>query len=55
MKKLQDTKGDVTYGDLYDYIKKEVMRKSIVAKGKKQTPSVIFSDNMTNNWKNLKF
>lgn len=55
MKKLQDTKGNVTYGELYDYIKKEVMRKSIVAKGKKQTPSVSFSGKLANSWKNIKF
>lgn len=55
MKKLQETKGDVTYGELYDYIKKEVMRKSIVAKGKKQTPSVTCSDKIMRNWKNIKF
>lgn len=55
MKKLQDTKGDVTYGELYDYIKKEVMRKSIVAKGKKQTPSVTCSNKIIKNWKNIKF
>lgn len=55
MKKLQDTKGNVTYGELYDYVKKEVMRKSIVAKGKKQTPSVSFSGKMAASWKGLKF
>lgn len=55
MKKLQDTKGDVSYGELYDYVKKEVMRKSIVAKGKKQTPSVTCSNALMNNWKNIKF
>lgn len=55
MKKLQDTKGNVTYGELYDYIKKEVMRKSIVSKGKKQTPSVSFSGKLSNSWKNIKF
>lgn len=55
MKKLQETKGNVTYGELYDYIKKEVMRKSIVAKGKKQTPSVTCSNKIIKNWKDLKF
>lgn len=54
MKKLQETKGNVTYGELYDYVKKEVLRKSIVAKGKKQTPSVTYSSKITN-WKNIKF
>lgn len=55
MKKLQETKGNVTYGELYDYVKKEVMRKSVVAKGKKQTPSASYSSRMSNNWKNIKF
>lgn len=55
MKKLQDTKGNVTYGELYDYVKKEVMRKSVVAKGKKQTPSITFSGNLASSWKNIKF
>ena len=55
MKKLQDTKGEVSYGELYDYVKKNVMRKSIVAKGKKQTPCVTVSPKMLNSWKNIKF
>lgn len=55
MKKLQETKGNVTYGELYDYARKEVMRKSIVAKGKKQTPSAIFSSQISNTWKQMKF
>lgn len=55
MKKLQDTKGEVSYGELYDYVKKNVMRKSIVAKGKKQTPCVTVSPKMQNIWKNIKF
>lgn len=54
MKKLQETEGDVTIGELYNYVKKEVMRKSTVVKGKKQTPSVSFSSNLGDNWKNLK-
>ena len=54
MKKLQDTKGNVTYGELYDYIKKEVMRRSVVSKGKRQTPSVIPSSKIEKNWKNIK-
>ena len=55
MKKLQQTKGNVTYGELYDYVKKEVMRKSVVSKGKKQTPSVSFSNQISDSWKQLKF
>ena len=55
IKKLQETKGNVSYGELYNYIKKEVMRKSIVAKGKKQTPSVAYSPSLSKQWETLKF
>lgn len=39
LKKLQDTKGDVTYQELGDYVKQEVYRRSSV-KGKAQTPTI---------------
>ena len=39
LKKLKETKGNVKYGELGDYIKKEVARKSIVVNGKSQTPT----------------
>lgn len=55
MRKLQETEGNVTFGELYDYVKKEVMRKSTVVKGKRQTPSVSFSSNLGSKWINLKF
>ena len=55
MKKLQDTKGEVTYGELYEYVKREVMRKSIVVNGKKQTPSATCSGKILKSWKNMKF
>lgn len=55
MKKLQETEGNVTFGELYNYVKREVMRKSTVMKGKKQTPSVSYSSSLGENWKNLKF
>jgi len=54
MKKIQETKGNVTLGELYDFVKKEVMRKSTVVMGKKQTPSISVSKSMTD-WKNIKF
>ena len=55
MKKLQETEGNVTFGDLYKYVKTEVMQKSVVMMGKKQTPSVSYSSKLGENWKNLKF
>ena len=39
LKKLQETKGDVTYGELADYITSEVRKQSIVINGKMQTPT----------------
>lgn len=54
-KKLQDTRGNVTLGDLYDYVKREVSRKSTVVFGKPQTPHVSFSGSMGNKWRNLTF
>lgn len=55
MKKLQETKGNVTYGELFSYVNKEVLRKSTVAMDKTQTPSVTYSDNLAGTWKNIKF
>ena len=54
LKKLKDTKGDVDYGTLSDYIRKEVSRKSIVVNSKSQTPDVKASPQMGDSWKNLK-
>lgn len=40
LKKLQETKGDINLGDLFDYIEKEVVRTSLTVIRKSQTPSV---------------
>ena len=40
LKKLKETKGDVTYGELGSYLTEQVSRKSIVANSKSQTPTV---------------
>lgn len=44
LKKLQETKGDVTMGELADYITSNVKKRSIVVNGKIQTPVVRYSD-----------
>lgn len=54
LKKLQETKGDVTYLELAEYIQQQVSRKSIVANGKNQTPTVVPSVSMGGEWKNMK-
>lgn len=53
LKKLQETKGDVTLGELSDYITSEVKKRSIVVNGKLQTPIVTHSTNATD-WRNWK-
>lgn len=55
LKKLKDTKGSVTMGELSDYIQDQVGRYSIVENGKSQTPSIMASDNLRNSWKGLMF
>lgn len=55
LKKLQETKGEVTYNELGEYIKQKVSRKSIVENGKSQTPVITPSANWGNGWQNMKF
>ena len=52
LKKLQETKGNVTLEQLGDYIKDEVSKKSIVINGKPQTPTVIPAKSISTNWIN---
>ena len=54
LKKLKETKGDVDYGTLESYIRKEVMRKAAVVNNKSQTPTVSYSPQMSDSWSNLK-
>ena len=53
LKKLHDTCGNVTLGELQSYIKSEVGKKAIVIKGKEQTPTVVTSGTMLNTWQSL--
>jgi hypothetical protein len=53
LKKLQETQGAATYGELSDYVVKQVKRHSVVINNKRQTPTVIPSASLTN-WQGLK-
>lgn len=55
LKKLQETKGDVTYGELYDYIRREVSRTSVVNEQKIQTPTISTSSLKADLWKSSHF
>lgn len=54
LKKLNETKGDVTLGELGSYIREKVAQESVVSNGKSQTPTVVPSVSIVDNWKNLK-
>ena len=54
LKKLQETKGDVTLGELSDYLVKEVGRESFVKNGKMQTPTANVSGSLQNTWRSIK-
>jgi len=53
LKKLQESKGDVTLGELGDYITNEVKRESLLNNNKIQTPAVIPATGMTG-WRGWK-
>ena len=55
LRKLQETKGEATLGEIADYVKNEVLQKSIEMNGKTQTPSVSVSTSMETVWRNKKF
>lgn len=55
LKKLQETKGDVSFGELVDYISTEVKKRSIIVNGKIQTPTVNVAPSMEDKWKNIRF
>lgn len=54
LKKLQESKGDCSLGDLVDFVQRRVNQESVVANKRPQTPTVICSPTMTNSWKNIK-
>ena len=54
LKKLQDSKGSATLGELQDYLTNEVKRQSFIENNKMQTPTVMTSSAMSDNWRNIK-
>lgn len=55
LKKLQETKGEVTLGDLYEYLSHNVDIISIRENNKSQSPSVVASPVVNDAWKKWKF
>ncbi len=54
LKKLKESKGNVTLGELGDYITTNVKRTSFDVNNKIQTPTVIPSATMMQKWRNIK-
>lgn len=51
LKKLQETKGEVSLGDLSDYVIEQVRKQSIVINGKSQTPAITPANGLGTSWR----
>lgn len=54
LRKIQESEGDITWGELMDYVTETVKVRSIDLNGKLQTPTVAVSPSIKDTWKNLK-
>lgn len=54
LKKIKESHGNVALGELVEYIKDNVAKKSIVVNGKSQTPNAIPSGTIQDNWHDWK-
>lgn len=54
LRKIQETGGDITWGELADYVTETVKNRSIDLNGKLQTPTVSVSPSMKSIWKDIK-
>lgn len=53
LKKLKSTRGNVSMGELTDYLIEEVKKYSVLENSKRQTPSVIHAPSMENKWRDI--
>ena len=54
LKKLRDSKGNCSLGELSDYIKTNVQQQSIVVNRKSQTPTINVASSLEESWKSMK-
>ena len=52
LKKLKESKGSANLGSLFDYVKDNVVKKSLVVNGKRQTPTSSPSAAVYDKWRN---
>lgn len=55
LKKFKESDGNVTYGELQDYLKKNIPIQSILINEKEQLPQINVGSNIDENWKNWQF
>ncbi len=55
LKKLQDTKGNLSYSELSEYISNNVKKQSVVVNQKSQSPQVNVGNKVADTWKQFKF
>lgn len=54
LKKLRETKGNCTLGELGTYVCDEVAKQAVVTNGKEQTPIVLSSQELENTWQKMR-
>ena len=54
LRKIQETGGEITWGEIADHVTETVKNRSIDLNGKLQTPTVSVSQSMKDIWKNIK-
>lgn len=54
LKKLQESAGDTTLGEMAEYLMENVSREALVRNSKNQTPTVTYSNTMGGQWKSIK-
>lgn len=54
LKKIKETKGNLTYAELYDYVEGQVSIKSILVNNKEQNPKMNISSDIIDEWKKWK-
>ena len=53
LKKLQESKGDISYNELSKYLKENVSLQSVIINNKEQSPQVNVSNSVGNEWENF--
>ncbi len=55
MKGLQESQGDITLGELVEFVKTKVSTRSIISNNKEQTPTLNISYQLGDNWRNWQY